>query len=53
MIYIALAVLVLWAFLRSVSFGVYQVRVKNYSGAIAVFILTVFAVVSSILNLLT
>ena len=53
MIYIALAVLVLLAFLRSISFGVYQVRVKNYSGAVAIFILTVLSVSSAILNLLT
>ena len=53
MIYIVLAVLVLLAFLRSISFGAYQVRVKNYTGATAIFILTVLSVSSSILNLLT
>ena len=53
MIYIVLAILVLLAFLRSISFGVYQIRIKNYSGAVAVFILTILSVSSAILNLLT
>lgn len=53
MIYIILAILIFVAFFRTVSFSVYQVRTRNYMGALALFILIIFSTVSSILNLLT
>ena len=53
MIYIILAFLIFFAFFRCVSFSVYQVKEKNYSGAVFLFLLTVFSTVSSILNLMT
>ena len=53
MIYIIIALLVLGGFVRTVSFGMWNLREKNLSGAIALFLLAVITITSSIINLLS
>lgn len=53
MIYIVLAVMVLIGFIRTVSFGVWNIKDKNISGGAALILLAVFSTISSVLNLLS
>ena len=53
MIYIIIFLLVIVGFIRTVSFGVWNIRDKNISGAVGLFLLAVFSAVSSLINLLS
>lgn len=53
MIYLAIFLLVLAGFIRTISFGVWNVKDKNIIGGLALFLLAIFSAVSSFLNLLS
>ena len=53
MIYIIIFLLVIVGFIRTVSFGVWNIRDRNIPGAIGLFLLAVISAVSSLINLLS
>jgi len=53
MIYIVLFLLVITGFIRTVSFGVWNIKDKNISGGIGLFLLGIISAVSSLINLLS
>lgn len=53
MIYIVIALLVFAGFIRTVSFGVWNLKDKNISGAVALLLLATLSAISSLINLLS
>lgn len=53
MIYVILYLIVIVGFIRTVSFGIWNIRDKNISGGISLFLLAVVSAVSSLINLLS
>ena len=53
MIYIIIFFLVIIGFIRTVSFGIWNIKSKNITGGLALFLLAVLSTVSSIINLLS
>lgn len=53
MIYIIIFLLVVIGFIRTINFGVWNIRNKNIAGGIGLFLLAVVSAVSSLINLLS
>ena len=53
MIYAVIFLMVITGFIRTVNFGVWNIKDKNISGGIGLFVLAVASAVSSLINLLS